>query len=49
MIDFQGMTSTGMIECDFTVTSEDYSRYLLQDGTTLKVKIVVKKYLDLRK
>ncbi|MEM2875956.1 MAG: hypothetical protein QXL67_03260, partial [Candidatus Bathyarchaeia archaeon] len=32
-----------MIECDFTVVSEDYSRYLLRDGTTLKVKVVVKK------
>jgi spore maturation protein CgeB len=43
MIDFQGMPSTSMIECDFTVISEDYSKYLLQDGTILKVKIVVKK------
>jgi len=32
-----------MIEMDFVVMSEDYSRYLLQDGTTLKVKIVVRK------
>jgi hypothetical protein len=32
-----------MIEMDFTVMTEDYSRYLVQDGTTLKVKIVVKK------
>jgi hypothetical protein len=32
-----------MIECDFIVVTEDYSRYLLHDGTTLKVKIVVKK------
>ncbi|MCR6693027.1 MAG: hypothetical protein MRT15_11590 [archaeon YNP-LCB-003-016] len=43
MIDDQGMAGTSMIECDFTVISEDYSRYLLQDGTILKVKIVVKK------
>lgn len=32
-----------MIEMDFTVMTEDYSRYLVQDGTILKVKIVVKK------
>jgi len=32
-----------MIELDFAVVNEDYSRYLVQDGTTLKVKIVVKK------
>ncbi|MEM3666858.1 MAG: hypothetical protein QW222_07250 [Candidatus Bathyarchaeia archaeon] len=43
MMDFEGMARTSMIECDFTVVSEDYSRYLLQDGTILKVKIVVKK------
>jgi hypothetical protein len=43
MMDFQGMDRASMIECDFTVVSEDYSRYLLQDGTILKVKIVVKK------
>ncbi|MEM3489744.1 MAG: hypothetical protein QXO75_08865 [Nitrososphaerota archaeon] len=43
MMDFEGMPRTNMIECDFTVISEDYSRYLLQDGTILKVKIVVKK------
>jgi hypothetical protein len=30
-------------EMDFVVVSEDYSRYLLKDGTTLKVKIVVRK------
>src|SRR5438876_8364671 len=28
---------------DFVVVSEDYSRYLLKDGTTLKAKIVVRK------
>lgn len=43
MIDDQGMAGTSMIECDFTVISEDYSRYLLQDETILKLKIVVKK------
>lgn len=32
-----------MIEMDFVVMSEDFSRYLLQDGTILKVKIVVRK------
>ncbi len=32
-----------MIEMDFVVMKEDYSRYLLSDGTILKVKIVVKK------
>lgn len=32
-----------MIEMDFEVLSETFSRYLVQDGTTLKVKIVVKK------
>jgi hypothetical protein len=32
-----------MIECDFIVVTEDYSRYLLHDETTLKVKVVVKK------
>jgi hypothetical protein len=32
-----------MVEMDFAVMAEDYSRYLLQDGTTLKVKIVVRK------
>lgn len=34
-----------MIETDFAVLSEDYSRYLVQDGTILKVKVVVKKIL----
>jgi len=32
-----------MIEMDFAVMTEDYSRYVVQDGTILKVKIVVKK------
>jgi hypothetical protein len=31
------------IEMDFTVISEDYSRYLVQDGTILKVRIAVRK------
>ncbi|WEU39818.1 MAG: hypothetical protein OdinLCB4_004930 [Candidatus Odinarchaeum yellowstonii] len=43
MTEFQDITGTNMIECDFTVRSEDYSKYLLQDETILKVKIVVKK------
>ncbi|HYY91769.1 MAG TPA: hypothetical protein VE955_07255 [Candidatus Dormibacteraeota bacterium] len=30
---------------DFAVVSEDYSRYLLKDGTTLKVKILVRKIM----
>jgi hypothetical protein len=34
-----------MIEMDFEVLNENYSRYLVQDGTILKVKIVVKKIL----
>jgi len=34
---------SNMIEMDFVVMSEDYSRYLLQDGTILKVKVVVRK------
>ncbi len=34
-----------MIEMDFAVMNEDFSRYLLHDGTILKVKIVVKKIL----
>jgi hypothetical protein len=32
-----------MVEADFAVLREDYSRYLLSDGTTLRVKIVVRK------
>ena len=31
------------IDMDFVVMKEDYSRYLIHDGTTLKVKIVVRK------
>jgi len=41
-MNFQDISST-MIECDFIVVTEDYSRYLLHDETTLKVKVVVKK------
>ncbi len=33
------------IEMDFVVVSEDYSRYLLQDGTIIKAKAVVRKIL----
>jgi hypothetical protein len=34
-----------MIEMDFVVLKEDFSRYLIHDGSILKVKIVVKKIL----
>ncbi len=34
---------SSMIEMDFAVISEDYSRYTVQDGSILKVKIVVRK------
>jgi hypothetical protein len=34
-----------MIETDFAVLEEDYSRYQVQDGTVLRVKIVVRKIL----
>lgn len=37
------MNSTEMQEVDFIVLKEDYSRFLVHDGTTLKVKIVVRK------
>ncbi len=30
-------------EADFVVMSEDYSRFLLNDGTTIKAKVVVRK------
>lgn len=33
----------GLVETDFAVFREDYSRYLVEDGTQLKAKIVVKK------
>jgi len=33
------------VEADFAVIREDFSRYLVHDGTILKVKIVVKKIL----
>jgi len=37
--------STDFYEVDFTVRDEDYSRFLLSDGTILKAKIVLKKVL----
>lgn len=37
------MSSMEMQEIDFVVLSEDYSRFLLHDGTLLKAKIVLKK------
>ena len=36
---------TELIETDFVVLKEDFSRYLIHDGTILRVKIVVKKIL----
>ena len=38
-----GMSSVEMQEVDFLVLSEDYSRFLLHDGTILKAKIVLRK------
>lgn len=37
------MSSIEAQEVDFVVLSEDYSRFLLHDGSTLKAKIVLKK------
>jgi hypothetical protein len=37
------MSAVEMQEVDFLVLSEDYSRFLLHDGTNLKAKIVLKK------
>ncbi|MGA9844187.1 MAG: hypothetical protein WBP64_17935 [Nitrososphaeraceae archaeon] len=37
------MSSVEMQDVDFLVLSEDYSRFLLHDGTILKAKIVLKK------
>lgn len=34
-----------MVDWDFIVLKEDYSRYLIEDGAILKVKIVVRKIL----
>ncbi|MEM3637066.1 MAG: hypothetical protein QXX17_05110 [Conexivisphaerales archaeon] len=34
---------SNIVEMDFLVLKEDYSRYLLSDGTILKAKIVVRK------
>lgn len=33
------------LDCDFVVLREDNNRYLIEDGTILKVKIVVIKML----
>lgn len=38
-----GMVTLDMKELDFFVIKEDYSRFLLNDGTTMKVKIVIRK------
>lgn len=38
-----GMIPTEMQEVDFVVLSEDYSRFLVHDGTIIKAKIVVRK------
>ncbi len=37
------MSSVEFKEIDFSVIREDYSRYMLDDGTLLKAKIVVQK------
>jgi len=37
------MSSIELKELDFSVIKEDYSRYLLNDGTTIKVKILLRK------
>lgn len=37
--------SSNFQEADFIVRDEDYSRYLLNDGTILKAKIVLRKIL----
>lgn len=34
---------TQMVDWDFVVLKEDFSRYLVEDGTILKVKVVVRK------
>lgn len=39
------MKITDMQEVDFVVLHEDYSRYLVHDGTLIKAKIVVRKIL----
>jgi hypothetical protein len=39
------MQSFPIEEVDFVVINEDYSRYLVHDGSILKVKIVVRKIL----
>jgi len=37
--------SSGLIEADFAVLREDYTRYLVEDGSVLRVKVVVRKIL----
>src|SRR5688572_30420096 len=37
------MTAVEPQEVDFVVLSEDYSRFMLKDGTIIKAKIVLKK------
>jgi len=44
-MDGQIIMSVDFQEVDFIVRDEDYSRYLLNDGTILKAKIVLKKIL----
>ena len=39
------MSQSGFHEVDFIVREEDYSRFLLNDGTIIKAKIVLKKLL----
>lgn len=39
------MQSFPIEEVDFIVISEDYSRYLVHDGSILKLKIVIRKIL----
>jgi hypothetical protein len=37
------MSSAELTEVDFSVIKEDYSRFILDDGTIIKAKIVVRK------
>lgn len=37
------MSSAELTEVDFSVIKEDYSRFILDDGTRIKAKIVVRK------
>lgn len=34
-----------LVDTDFTIVNEDWSRYLVEDGTLIKVRIVVNKIL----